>query len=572
MTNPYTASKSPHRIGDIALNLTSLEIWQANSATPALTSWNRMSSGYYGGSIITDLNMPISSGCYTALGTASNVPNSSYSWFIDHINSNTGNVSAYQRAVAYSTDLVLYERTKIGSVWGNWVNKSMKNESYNDGDIPMFNGTNGRFEKKNLAGIINSINPEDVLTYGVEWDSSISSPDGTRIGNPTLHRTLPVHNMMKGVLLADDGTEKLVLPDSSWIGQTRDGSMGQVMVKIPNYYFKCEQDGTKFRFKISTTKLAGYNTFFDESISHVYCSAYEAGLDRTSGKLASVVNATTQFRGGNNLADYDGTYRSLLGRPVSALNRTQFRAAARLRNTNNVCWNEYVYTIHVMMAWLAYVEYNTLNIQKAYNPALDSNGFKQGGLGMGVSGMNDWSGYNGTQPFIPCGISDSLGNGSGVVVYNVLGSDGSLVYAAPVPRYRGIENPFGHLHKWADGLNTTEDGTTRLAFATNNPTIFNDDNVNGFSNRGVMSHSEGWTKSMILGTYADLLPSAVGGSSSTYFSDYYWTNIATGLWGAILGGVAYNGANDGLGCVISGIRFSGTNTYIGSRLCFIPSV
>lgn len=96
LTNPYTASKSPHRIGDIALNLTSLEIWQANSATPALTSWNRMSSGYYGGSIITDLNMPISSGCYTALGTASNVPNSSYSWFIDHINSNTGNVSAYK--------------------------------------------------------------------------------------------------------------------------------------------------------------------------------------------------------------------------------------------------------------------------------------------------------------------------------------------------------------------------------------------------------------------------------------------------------------------------------------------
>ena len=127
LTNPYTASKSPHRIGDIALNLTSLEIWQANSATPALTSWNRMSSGYYGGSIITDLNMPISSGCYTALGTASNVPNSSYSWFIDHINSNTGNVSAYQRAVAYSTTLIIFERTKINSVWGDWI-PVLKNE------------------------------------------------------------------------------------------------------------------------------------------------------------------------------------------------------------------------------------------------------------------------------------------------------------------------------------------------------------------------------------------------------------------------------------------------------------
>ena len=419
------------------------------------------------------------------------------------------------------------------------------------------------------------------VTSGLDYyGCSFTAPsaDGVREGNMDLHRMLPIHNLMHGCLLDDNGNETQQLPNGSWVGQDRSGASGQVMTAIPNYYFKCTSDSGVIRFYILNkapqkgVKYAGWNQFFDNNIEYVYDSSYEAALDRTSGKLASVVNATTQFRGGDNTAGYDGTYRSLLGRPVSALNRTQFRAAARLRNTNNVCWNEYVYTTHVMMAWLAYTEYNTLNIQKPFNPVLDSNGFKQGGLDMGVSGMNDWGGYNSYQPFIPCGISDSLGNGSGVVVYNVLGSDGSLVYASPVPRYRGIENPFGHLHKWADGLNITEDGTTRLAFATNNPTIFNDDNVNGFSNRGVMSHSEGWTKSMILGTYADLLPSAVGGSSSTYFSDYYWTNIATGLWGALLGGAASNGASDGLGCVSSDFRFSGTTANVGSRLCFIPSV
>jgi hypothetical protein len=81
----------------------------------------------FGGKVITNANTITRNGFYTAFGTATGVPNSSYSWFITHQNSNAGTASAYQRAIAYSTDLIIYERTKVSGTWGNWVNRNIVN-------------------------------------------------------------------------------------------------------------------------------------------------------------------------------------------------------------------------------------------------------------------------------------------------------------------------------------------------------------------------------------------------------------------------------------------------------------
>ena len=405
---------------------------------------------------------------------------------------------------------------------------------------------------------------------------SVQSPDGTRIGDMDLHRRLPIHNMMEGVLLDDNGNEVQKLDALSWIGQDRSGTSGQVMVKIPNYYFRFEFDGNVFRFKILNQVPAigktfpGWNQFFDNSVDYVYCSAYEASLDRTNNKLCSVVNATAQYRGGGNNSAWDGTYRSLLGCPVSNLTRTCFRNLARARNTANVFFNEYIGTIHTMLSWLSYSEYNTLNIQKDYNAQLDANGYKQGGLGKCVSDVPDWGGYNGYNPFIPSGTTDALGNRSGVVNYNVMASDGTTVYyIAQVPRYRGVENVVGHLHKWSDGTNIKEDGTTRTAYVTTHTSKFSDNSYDNYENRGNISHSEGWTTRMLLGAFGDLLPVNVGGSSSTFWCDYYWPNASPNLYGALLGGSAGGGASDGFGCVAARDVPSGAFTGIGSRLCFV---
>lgn len=41
---------------------------------------------------------------------------------------------------------------------------------------------------------------KDVLAYGVEWDQNVGDPHLTRIGNPTLHKTLPIQSQLKGCI------------------------------------------------------------------------------------------------------------------------------------------------------------------------------------------------------------------------------------------------------------------------------------------------------------------------------------------------------------------------------------
>ena len=72
--------------------------------------------------------------------------------------------------------------------------------------------------------------PEDVFSYGVQFDTSISSPYCTRVGNVALHKTLPIQSRMRGCLLDDDGQVVEYLDPRDWTGQVRDGSRGQVMV------------------------------------------------------------------------------------------------------------------------------------------------------------------------------------------------------------------------------------------------------------------------------------------------------------------------------------------------------
>ena len=75
----------------------------------------------YGGIVSANFNTIAVSGFYTGYGTATGVPDEDYSWFVYHHNSNVGVASAYQKAIAYSTELIAYERTKISSTWGDWV-------------------------------------------------------------------------------------------------------------------------------------------------------------------------------------------------------------------------------------------------------------------------------------------------------------------------------------------------------------------------------------------------------------------------------------------------------------------
>ena len=417
---------------------------------------------------------------------------------------------------------------------------------------------------------------EEQCSYGVQFDTTISSFPLIRIGNASLHRTLPIQSLMKGCLLDDDGNVVEYLDPRGWTGQTRDGSRGQVMVEIPMHYRRFVTDGTKRVVRLSEYPLPGYH-----QVPKMYVSAYEASIERSTGKLCSVVNDGADYRGGNNNASYDGTYRSLLGRPVTSMNRTSFRTAARKRNTANSSWNCYLYQVHKALFWLFAVEYATFNSQADYNPQLTSEGFRQGGLGAGVSDWNStiWSTFNGYNPFVPCGHTDTLGNSTGVVAYTAYNEEGTEVKTSNVPRYRGVENPFGHIWKWADGINvrvspTKENGGDNLSkvFVCEDPSKLNDTNYNDYKYVGDEARTEGYVKEIIFGEEGEIMPSLVGGGSTQYFFDYHYTNIPTteAFRGVVFGGDAYRGASGGLACASSDCAPSLSGADFGSRLCFIP--
>lgn len=420
--------------------------------------------------------------------------------------------------------------------------------------------------------------------YGVEIDLNSSSPTLTRIGNLSMHKTLPIQSLMRGCLLADDGTMVDWLSPSDWTGHTRDGSRGQVMARIPQHYRRCDTDldAGKYQVKVSEFPLPGFML-----VPEMYVSAYEATVERSTQKLCSVVNLDEDYRGGNNSTSYDAADFSFLGCPATSISRESFRTYARNRGAyglNGCGWNCYTYDAHVALYWLFVIEYATLNSQAAYDASLTSEGYHQGGLGAGVTTLDStkWSAFNAHNPFIPCGYTDALGNGTGCVDFTMpSGYDGGSGLVVSVPRYRGVENPFGHIWKWTDGVNvrispTVENGGDGLSkvFVCSDPSKFSGTGYEGYSHVGNEARTDGYVKSIIGGATGCIVPSAVGGGSTSYFCDYHYTNIPTSeaLRGLLFGGRAHNGTNAGLACAYSYYAPSNTNAYFGSRLCFIPAL
>lgn len=455
-------------------------------------------------------------------------------------------------------------------------------------DLPDVQGTNpynlfcevldedGESKKAALAQLLPYM--EEECSYGIEFDTTISSPTCTRIGNSDLHKKLPVQNRMKGCLLNDNGDVVEYLNPTDWTAATRDGSRGQVMVELPMYYRKFETDGTKRRVLFSELPLPGYH-----QVPKKYVSAYQATVQRSTLKLASVANTDADYRGGNNNADNDGTSKSFLGTCATSISRTNFRKYARNRKAESTEWNCMVYGIQKDLYWLFCVEYATLNTQAEYNAQKTAEGFAQGGLGAGVTSLDygKWGSFNGCYPFIPCGYTDTLGNGTGQIDYTMPEEyDATTTKVVQVPRYRGIENPFGHCWQWTDGINvrispTEENGGDGLSkvFVCNDPAKFNDTNYDGYKHVGNEARTESYVKEVIFGEEGDIMPSVVGGGSTTYHCDYHYTNIPTieTLRGVLFGGRASDGSYAGFAFALSYYAPSPTSTYFASRLCFLPT-
>lgn len=409
---------------------------------------------------------------------------------------------------------------------------------------------------------------EERYAYGVEWDTASSSPDGVRVGNMQLHRELPIQSKLRGVILDNNGGIKNYLNNSNWGNIDTEYLTESIMTEIPEHWYKFYQDGTKFRMMLSAMPLPGYN-----HIDQFYISSFESGIDRSSSTLISsygVGSTNVNKRGGDNTSEWDGTYRSLLGCPVTYLTRDQFRQAARKHGSG---WEMYTYGAHKTLFWLFAVEYATLNSQKPFNAQKDANGFSQGGLGEGASQMTDWINFNNANPLIPCGYTNEFGNGSGEKAYVVKNASDGTHATLMANRYRGIENPFGHVWKYTDGANiqvTTGDAGLSILWTTDDPSNFSDTSYTGYDKKGNICRTSGYAKKMLLGENGDIIPTEVDGSSSTYWCDYYRTTITIDGIFVVLAGSSANGAlGKGLASIYGGYT-SNSARDIGTRLCFFP--
>ena len=413
---------------------------------------------------------------------------------------------------------------------------------------------------------------ENELWYGVKFDlANSSSPDGVRTGNMEMHKTLPIQSKMRGCTISNTDNTKKYLKANDWTkwedgttsSQDSSGVGVEAFVEIPEHYrlLIATPDNT-VEIRMSEYNLPGYT-----KVEKKYIGAYEGSVNLDSSSHNNLLR--TQVR---NTA------------PIVSKTRTEFQTMARNNNrTNN--WNIYTYDAHRDLTWLFVVEYATLNSQKAFNANLTAEGYHQGGLGEGVTtgavkvnGADTWS-------FVPCGTTNSLGNGTGIIEYthtntNAEGaSTGTKV--VNVPRYRGIENPFGHV--WKNVIDVVVAGTDNSVYICKDYTKFGTfeggDNptaeqliaagyeLQDFKESTITSQ---YVKKLVNNNQADLFPTVVGNgaSATTYYCDYHQTSATATPRTLLIGGCSGNGSSAGLFRLSSNYGLGFSHAAVGTRITF----
>lgn len=445
----------------------------------------------------------------------------------------------------------------------------------------LVNSGDGTGEWKDVEPGIDLTGLEDIYSYGVEWDSTVADPTLTRIGNPLLHKSLPVQSQYKGCV-ANGAAINYYLDPNDWSkkadggNSVLDGTDGTVRVHIPKFYGKSGVEGTKRWVRMSTIKMD--DTWIE--IPEMLVDAYRSTVNQTGNKAVSVVNTTAQFRGGGNRTANDtyldtDAFRSDLGKPRTNISRANMRTYAANAGSEMLCYEYYKWIFY----WAWVIEYATFNSQATYNAELTADGYHQGGLGPGITDWNNnangWSGYNGTYPITPCGYCNDIGNFTGIkelVIPETVVDESTTVPTKTfkVPRWRGFDNPFGDIWTNLDGiiLERTAANQPSSVYTTSNPSAFGDDNTakGKMTVAGKEIASDGYTKDFDLGSKGEIIPSVVGGSATTYMCDYHWCNAAsTSLRTLLVGGGAGHGGYAGLGYFYSNDGVGSVYSHVGFR-------
>ena len=434
----------------------------------------------------------------------------------------------------------------------------------------------GSWDVTNNVGVANELYVGNQITsgdlvdwYGVSWSENSSDPTCTRIGNMALHRSLPIQSAMKGYTISTihaDFADGIIPLNDDWntamYGLARNeasttvaaiGHYANIMVKIPEFWYidDYEPSTKTHNLKISQTAKAGWCHH-----KEAYVGAYEGYDDGT----------------------LDRSTKGVI--PTVSVTRETIRTKARANGyADEYKWNIYTYEEHRAICHLFLVEYATRNSQAPVNTALTADGFKQGGLGSGcTTGTVTVNGVM-TYSFIPTGTTDSLGNGSGQVAYTVTQTDADGNEIGTVTRYanryRGIENPFGHIWKHVDDVVNVYNAETtyKTVYKCNKPEHFATNKNAKYKPLCSFpggSKMQGWSKEIKATINCDFFKYSVGGSESTYWCDYNYDNDDTSEHCLLIGGFSGNGGGAGLFYFSLPYGVGHSFVSIGSRLTYLP--
>lgn len=447
--------------------------------------------------------------------------------------------------------------------WNNTVTVTCKFSS-NASDILTSGAVTTRPNNFVLGEIVTLDAPD---WYGVQWSETSSNPDCTRIGNMDMHRSLPIQSMMKGYKvttkygnlpymlrkLEDDWSKTIGGYYGSPYDNNFSGNDTNIMVLIPEFWWIDDYSPSSktHNLKICPHAKPGWNHH-----KEAFVGAYEGILT-------------------------DGSFYSRKGVvPSVNVTREKLRTAARNNgNADEYKWNIYTYNEHRAICHLFLVEYATRNSQKAVNTELTPEGFRQGGLGSGcTTGTATINGVQ-TLSFIPTGSSDSLGSGSGEVTVTIQQTDQSGSNTSTITRkcnrYRGIENPFGHVWKHTDDIiskySTVSDKGYRSWSICENPINFSTNLTTKYTPICIEPVVTGYKTEIVITPTCDFFAHAcTNGSETTYWCDYNWDDTDASEHCLLIGGDSDSGGGAGLFYLNSAYWVGFSTADVGSRLTYLP--
>ena len=420
-------------------------------------------------------------------------------------------------------------------------------------------------------------------------------------------------------LSATDSTKK----EDGVTASVLDGTDGQVMVEIPKFWFRHTYVGTTHTWEVSAVPLAGFSVYpaflsGTTEYDYIYRSAYEANLYDVSATLyngqcyqtaVSAVFATaddsitiatrtgwaTNLTVGQKLVisgtvSNNGTFTVATIKSATAIttteNLTDETAAAtviqaqtdvtattgdKLSSVSGVLpitggsangtrahfrtwaanrgagWSQMLWDVHSAIQLLYLTEY--------------ADWYSQDVLGYGIAAVGDWAAYNDYNPIAKTGNSNVVGNTTGCTATSAIttGAGAKDVYLS----YRGIENPFGHVWKWVDGINTNNN----RSYVCNVLANLADDTAANYTDIGVNNINESGYQGTLLDIDRGFLPKALtDGSSTAKITDYYYQ--AAGWRVTVSGGDANYGAIVGVACLILNNASGYVDRNIGGALVF----